>query len=326
MQSNYTIKLASDIGGVNFQASNTGGKLRTFSGVANSGKPFGYGAVKMILDFDGIAIKPKTAVLLEHNPHKGAGVATLSVDAISGCLNANGVLVDNEFGRYIAELSDNHFPWEMSVHVDAKRYDEIAAGEKLTVNGHEVMGPIMVMRDCAIREVSFTPVGVDGATSAVVLSNGAAVSFQYSQSQPTQTEQPSMTMSAEEQAAFDALKAELAELKAENAQLKKQQKKDKAEAKLSAAGFKRNDKGEFDGVSAPMLSAILSASDEDADAMIADLAAKLSAGAGGKGQPEKPDAPAALFAGLNGAADGPAPSAKLSATATVANKQGKHYV
>lgn len=326
MQSNYTIKLASDIGGVNFQASNTGGKLRTFSGVANSGKPFGYGAVQMILDFDGIAIKPKTAVLLEHNPHKGAGVATLSVDAISGCLNANGVLVDNEFGRYIAELSDNHFPWEMSVHVDAKRYDEITAGEKLTVNGHEVMGPIMVMRDCAIREVSFTPVGVDDATSAVVLSNGAAVSFQYSQSQPTQTEQPSMAMSAEEQAAFDALKAELAELKAENAQLKKQQKKDKAEAKLSAAGFKRNDKGEFNGVSAPMLSAILSASDEDADAMIADLAAKLSASAGDKGQPEKPNAPAALFAGLGSAAGEPSPSNKLSAAATVANKQGKHYV
>nr|DAT42762.1 MAG TPA: prohead serine protease [Caudoviricetes sp.] len=326
MQSNYTIKLASDIGGVNFQASNTGGKLRTFSGIANSGKPFGYGAVQMVLDFAGIAIKPKTAVLLEHNPHKGAGVATLSVDAISGCLNANGVLVDNEFGRYIAELSDNHFPWEMSVHVDAKRYEEIPAGEKLSVNGHEITGPMVVMRDCAIREVSFTPVGVDGATSAVVLSNGAAVSFQYSQSQPTQTEQPSMTMSAEEQAAFDALKAELAELKAENAQLKKQQKKDKAKAKLSAAGFKRNDKGEFDGVSAPMLSAILSASDEDADAMIADLAAKLSANAGDKGQPEKPNAPAALFAGLNGTAGEPSPSNKLSAAATVANKQGKHYV
>ena len=135
-----------------------------------------------------------------------------------------------------------------------------------------------------------------------------------------------MTMSAEEQAAFDALKAELAELKAENAQLKKQQKKDKAEAKLSAAGFKRNDKGEFNGVSAPMLSAILSASDEDADAMIADLAAKLSASAGDKGQPEKPNAPAALFAGLGSAAGEPSPSNKLSAAATVANKQGKHYV
>lgn len=325
MQPGYTIKLASDMGGVNFQTGGEG-RLRTFSGVANSGKPFGYGAVQMVLDFDGIAIKPKTAVLLEHNPHKGAGVATLSVDAVSGCLNAEGVLIDNEFGRYIAELSDNHFPWEMSVHVDAKRYEEIPAGEKLSVNGHEITGPMVVMRGCAIREVSFTPVGVDGATSAVVLSNGAAVSFQYSQSQNPSTEQPSMTMSAEEQAAFDALKAEVDELKAENAQLKKQQKKDQTEAKLSAAGFKRNEQGGFDGVSAPMLGAILSASEADADAMIADLAAKLSAGAGGKGQPEKPDAPAVLFAGLNGAAGEPAPSAKLSATATVANKQGKHYV
>lgn len=81
-------------------------------------------------------------------------------------------------------------------------------------------------------------------------------------------------MTPEEQAQFDALKKENSDLKTEIAELKKAQKKDNVKAKLSAAGFKTNAQGDFIGVSAPMMTALLSANEADADAMIADL--KLS--------------------------------------------------
>lgn len=288
---------------------------RRFSGIANSGKPFGYGAYQTVVDFDGIQIKPKTAVLIEHNPHKACGVATLSVDKLSGSLKAEGVLMNNEHGKYIAELADDGFPWEMSIYVQSARYEELSAGATAVVNGNTVTGPCVIMRDCAVREVSFTPVGVDSQTQAIVLSDGSSPNFTFSQS----TQHKENTMTPEEQAQFDALTKENSDLKAEIAELKKAQKKDNVKAKLSAAGFKTNEQGDFIGVSAPMMTALLSASESDADAMIADLGVKLSQGQG------KPPLPAGLMTGLEHTppADGVKLSQSLADLARERAKQGK---
>lgn len=281
---------------------------RTFSGVANSGKAFGYGSYQLVVDLHNIKIKPKTAVLVEHNPHKAAGVAVLSVN--QGVLYANGTLMNNEHGRYIAEAADDGFPWELSVHVDAARYEEVSAGSTVVVNGNELIGPVIVMRDCAIREVSFTPVGVDSQTNAIVLSDNSPVTFQFSA-----TNQKGNTMTDEEKQKMADLEKQVADLTAENAELKKAQKKDNVKAKLSAAGFKANEQGGFDGVSAPMMTALLSANETDVDTMIADL--KLSAGG-------KPPIPEELMKGLGNMPE--EPSVKLSVTAQCTNAQGKPYV
>lgn len=100
-------------------------------------------------------------MLVEHNGHMVAGVCTLSVTAEG--LIAEGELLDNEYGNMVVDASDREFPWEMSAYVQAARYEELAAGANLSVNGHEVAGPALIMRDCTIREVSFTPVGVSVA-------------------------------------------------------------------------------------------------------------------------------------------------------------------
>lgn len=281
---------------------------RQFSGIANSGKPFGYGAFQMVVDLDNIKIKPKTAVLVEHNPHKAAGVAVLSV--VDGVLHAHGTLMNNEHGRYITEAADEGFPWELSVYVDAARYEEVLAGATVVVNSNEIVGPVVVMRDCAIREVSFTPVGVDSQTQAVVLSDNSPISFQFSQSN-----QKEITMTPEEKAQFDAMQAKLSQIESENAQLKQEKQQAQIQAKLSAAGLSQ------DKISAPMMTALLSASESDADAMIADLSVKLSQGQG------KPPLPAGLTAGLEHTlpADNTPTEVKLSVSQAT-NPQGQSYV
>lgn len=145
-------------------------KVRTFKGVANSGKPFGYGGYQAVVDLAQLSHKASVPVLLEHSPVKMAGVCSLSVTADG--LIAEGSLLSNEFGTQIAEAADQGFPWEMSVYAQAESYEELAAGAVLSVNGNEVTGPAVILRRCAIREVSFTAVGVDGETEAVVLSDG----------------------------------------------------------------------------------------------------------------------------------------------------------
>ncbi|WP_165006225.1 hypothetical protein [Neisseria yangbaofengii] len=238
---------------------------RSFKGVANSGKPFGYGGYQTVIDFDNLARKPKMPVLLEHSPVKMAGVCSLSVT--SDGLMAEGTLLDNEHGNEIAAAADQGFPWEMSVYVQSASYEELSAGATETVNGREVTGPVVIMRQCIIREVSFTAVGVDGNTEAVVLSDGA----------PFKPFEPELSMTKEEQAAFDALKAEVAALKEEKAQALAEAEKAKAEkkkadvaAKLSAAGFKEKDEG-WDGLSQATVNLLLSAEPEAAAAIIADL-------------------------------------------------------
>ncbi|RPD86214.1 hypothetical protein EGK75_07480 [Neisseria weixii] len=284
---------------------------RSFKGTANSGKPFGYGSYQTVIDFDGLKHKPKMPVLLEHSPVKMAGVCSLSVT--SDGLIAEGTLLDNEHGNEIAAAADQGFPWEMSVYVQAASYEELSAGATETVNGHEVTGPVVIMRQCTIREVSFTAVGVDGNTEAVVLSDGAPF-------KPFAKMELSMTK--EEQAAFDELKAEVAALKEEKAAAQAEAEKAKAEkkkadvaAKLSAAGFKQTADG-WDGLSQATVNLLLSAEPEAAATIIADLKPTAQAAA----------IPPALLS------DSPAAPAaeegvKLSAaTATSTFNKGLNYV
>jgi len=250
-------------------------EVRTFKGTANSGKPFGYGGTQTVVDFEGLRHKASVPVLLEHSPVKMAGVCRLSVTADG--LFADGSLLSNEFGTQIAEAADQGFPWEMSVYAQAESYEELAAGAVLSVNGNEVTGPAVILRRCTIREVSFTAVGVDSETEAVVLSDGSPL--------PDIFKQPvELSMTPEEKKAFDDLKAEVDTLKAEKAEVEKKlkeaeaaAKKSQVKAKLSAAGFKEDGDGKFQGLSEATLAVLLSADPEAATAMIADLKPKAAA-------------------------------------------------
>ena len=267
--------------------------VRTFKGVANSGKPFGYCGYKTVVDLSGLSYKSSVPVLLEHSPLKMAGVCSLSVT--DDGLIAEGSLLSNEFGTQIAEAADQGFPWEMSVYAQAEAHEEVGAGTVLSVNGNEVTGPAVILRRCTIREVSFTAVGVDSETEAVVLSDGSPL--------PDIFKQPlELSMTPEEKKAFDDLKAEVETLKAEKAEAEKKlkeaeaaAKKSQVKAKLSAAGFKEGEGGKFEGLSDATMTVLLSADIAAAEAMIADLkpktapsavpAALLSEGAG-KGESE----------------------------------------
>lgn len=243
-------------------------EVRTFKGTANSGKPFGYGGTQTVVDFEGLRHKASVPVLLEHSPVKMAGVCRLSVTADG--LIAEGSLLSNEFGTQIAEAADQGFPWEMSVYVQAESYEELAAGAVLSVNGNEVTGPAVILRRCTIREVSFTAVGVDSETEAVVLSDGSPL--------PDIFKQPvELSMTPEEKKAFDDLKAEKAEVEQKLKAAEAENRKIRVKAKLSAAGFKEGEDGKFEGLSEATMTVLLSADPEAAAAMIADLKPKAAA-------------------------------------------------
>ena len=243
-------------------------EVRTFKGTANSGKPFSYGGTQTVVNLEGLRHKASVPVLLEHSPVKMAGVCRLSVTADG--LIAEGSLLSNEFGTQIAEAADQGFPWEMSVYAQAESYEELAAGAVLSVNGNEVTGPAVILRRCTIREVSFTAVGADSETEAVVLSDGSPL--------PDIFKQPlELSMTPEEKKAFDDLQAEKAEVEQKLKAAEAENRKIRVKAKLSAAGFKEGEDGKFEGLSEATMTVLLSADPEAAAAMIADLKPKAAA-------------------------------------------------
>ncbi len=245
---------------------------RQFTGIAHSGKPFTQYGTRYVVDLANIQFNAKTGVLLEHSPDRKCGVGQLSVG--TGGLQIDGTLLSTEFGQHVASTADEGYPWELSAYIQSARQEQLKDGETV-VNGQTVAAPIVILRDCMVREVSFVAVGADAHTNAVLLSDGTEFKpdFQLS-NQPEQE----TTMTKEEQAEFDALKAKVTELEAEKAKLEKEkaaaEKKANVDKKLSAAGFQAAENG-FDGIAPQTYSVLLSLDDDQADALIGNL--KLSA-------------------------------------------------
>lgn len=249
---------------------------RNFSGVANSGKPFNYYGEMVVVDLSDITYKDNVPALLLHDRAQRAGFGALSVS--NNQLLMNGKLLNNIYGREVADESDAGFPWQMSVHVNANSIHELGQNETATVNGAEVTGPLVILKNCSVSEVSFTPTGVDSETNAVALGDDG--NPQSITGQPNTQKDKNMELE-EALAALAAKEKENEELKAEKAALEAKVEKAEAEAKaadidaqLSQAGFVKNESGEgWQGIGAATVNMLLSASPEDAKSMIGDLRA-----------------------------------------------------
>jgi hypothetical protein len=141
---------------------------RRFRGTAYTGAALSYYGYLMIVDLAGARLPSPCPVLEGHNRNQRRGVATLSSDGRA--LAIEGTLLGNDGARAIAADADDGFPWQLSVHAQPQGVEELATGTTAEVNGRTVTGPIDILRRVSIREVSFTPTGVDAGTSAEMLS------------------------------------------------------------------------------------------------------------------------------------------------------------
>jgi len=149
------------------------GAARKFGGVPYTGRVIrhGYwGAV--VFDLASTRANDPTPALINHDSDQRCGFATLrfTTDQIE---IADGTLLNSPSGLSIAAESDAGFPWQMSVCIQPGSIEELGAGTSAIVNGQAIQGPASIWRNNLIREVSFTPTGVDELTSAAALSAAA---------------------------------------------------------------------------------------------------------------------------------------------------------
>jgi len=267
------------LGGVQLAAASTDNTApRTFSGVAHSGKPFIYKGKRAIVDLSTLTHQDAVPALLLHDRAARVGVGRLAIGADG--LTISGTLLDNEHGKQVAAEADQGFPWQMSAHIDPAQVESLPAGKSASVNGQTVTGPILILRNSDVREVSFTPTGVDKSTYAAVLGDEADPDNPNPQESNVNLEE-ALAKIAELEKQVEALQKTNDELAKEKEDLAAENRAAQVDAQLSAAGYVKSKDGKgWQGLSAKTYEVLLAADDDTAKAMIADLAPKNEQTAG----------------------------------------------
>lgn len=141
---------------------------RTFRGIAYSGEVLAEWGGRFIIDLSSLRLPDPCPTLLQHDRDRPVGVCTLFL--ADQALACDGYLLSNEEALELAANADEGFPWQLSVHAQPGAVEEVAPGTAVSVNGRDLVGPLSILRQTLIRELSFTPTGVDANTHATVLS------------------------------------------------------------------------------------------------------------------------------------------------------------
>lgn len=179
-------------------AASDDGKRRKVSGIAYTGEILSYYGSALIVDLATAKSANRVPLLIEHDRQQRAGFASLSIDDKG--IQLDGELLENEHGKSVADDADGGFPWQLSINAEAERIENVVRGAVTKVNGRKVEGPAIIFRGALVREVSFTPTGVDPNTHAAVF---AAAPL---------PEDPNMPDNDALQTEVDQLKTQVAEL------------------------------------------------------------------------------------------------------------------
>lgn len=191
---------------------------RKMRGVAYAGGVLSYYGDNIAIDLDSLKFDGKQIPLLRsHDRDRVVGYGHLMREG--NALIVEGEMLNNDHASEITSAADEGLEWQMSVHIESRRTLTRNAGD--VVNGQAItVDEVTVLADGVIREVSFTPTGVDADTSARILS----LSLKSNQ-------EPEMNKELEQQVA--TLSAEKASLAAENEALKSQLAEQARAAKLA---------------------------------------------------------------------------------------------
>lgn len=154
----------------NIKADDTG--VRRFSGVGYTGDPIlhhpWWGTV--IFDLSLMSVPSRMAILLNHEADDIVGYSDEFAITDDGLVLGGILSKVTEAGKEVTALSDEGFPWQMSVRIQPSRIEEVTAGTVVVVNNRSVTGPASIFRESTIVETSFTPTGWDSGSSATALS------------------------------------------------------------------------------------------------------------------------------------------------------------
>ena len=145
--------------------------LPRFSMVAYTGGPMRVAGWRfpVVMDLAGLGIPSQSRpIRFGHDANSGVGHSD-SIRVQDGKLIAAGVVSrDTPAAREIVISAKNGFPWQASIGASVEQFEFVKENQTVLVNGQEFSGPINVVRQATLGEISFVDLGADGNTSASV--------------------------------------------------------------------------------------------------------------------------------------------------------------
>lgn len=142
-------------------------KRRTFDAEVYSGgridNHYYWGRSGVVIDLNGLQLKPKTGLVEEHFGGKRVGVATSY--EVTNSFKAKGHFLSNAKAKEIVQDIDEEYPFQMSWWADPESIEEIAPGKTIEVNGQQFTGPLHVFRNVRVHEITICGVGADTQTT-----------------------------------------------------------------------------------------------------------------------------------------------------------------
>ena len=161
------------------EASASDGKLPTFTINAYNGGPLrvdGYD-LPIVVDISGVRVERDVVANLHHDRRQIVGhVSPENVKLGQSSIDMEGVISGT--GPAAEEAVSNHrngFPWQASIEAtpEAGAVEYVDEGEKVTVNGQEFAGPLLVSRRSKLHGIAFVARGADDTTSISIAASAA---------------------------------------------------------------------------------------------------------------------------------------------------------
>ena len=128
----------------------------------------------VVVDLEGLSIdRQNIPIRLEHNAKQGVG-HTDRVKVENGQILADGLISrDTSWARDVAKSGSRGFPWQASIGADILEAEFIPNGSTAHVNGRTFDGPVYVIRQSILKEISFVDNAADTQTTATVAAGQA---------------------------------------------------------------------------------------------------------------------------------------------------------
>jgi hypothetical protein len=144
-----------------------------FKGVALTDGLLGHGENRLVVDFQTLELPAqKIAVLEGHEPTRIGGYTTAWTKA-DGRVFVEGTFINSGTASRIRKMAADGFPWRLSVGLGVGSYGDVFPGKTADVNGQTINGPVVVLHNAVIQELSFVPVPRDTQTEVTVFGRGS---------------------------------------------------------------------------------------------------------------------------------------------------------
>jgi len=149
-------------------------RIPTFKMVANTGGPMKlqWWDFPVVVDLSRVKIPTNSVpIRMNHDPDRGVGHTTECFTDGKKMICSGMISRDTEEAREIISSSQKGFPWQASIGLSIMPggVDRIESNMVVEINGRKLKGPINVVRDSELSEISFVDLGADRRTSATVV-------------------------------------------------------------------------------------------------------------------------------------------------------------